>query len=200
MGEKSLERCKRPVATADIKHGDIDLIFCLGVSTRITQNADPFWIVGYRRIGHARHDAAIHASTRGYEQACGIVVLEEHSEVECRHRDRTPYLIRHQAEKQHVKNSFTHMCMVVCIYIYGCALCVLRPPPPWYGSQIQGPGPQGRRAGRVLLLHLGSTDPRKQGPGAALGPQEPPLREGPCRVYEGEYNVSSAFHRVYKGF
>ena len=78
-----------------------------------------------------------------------------------------------------------------------CAFCA---PPPWYGSQIQGPGPQGRRAGRVLLLHLGSTDPRKQGPGAALGPQEPPLREGPCRVYEGEYKVSSAFHRVYKGF
>jgi len=105
LDEKSLERCKRPVATADIKHGDIDLIFCMRLSTRITQNADPFWIVGYRRIGHARHDAAIHASTRGYEQACGIAVLEEHSEVECRHRDRTPYLIRHQAEEQHVNSS-----------------------------------------------------------------------------------------------
>ena len=27
-----------------------------------------------------------------------------------------------------------------------------------------------------------------------------PVREGPYRVYEGEYTVSSAFHRVYRGF
>ena len=78
-----------------------------------------------------------------------------------------------------------------------CAFCA--PPPHGMGLKYKGLD-QGMRAGRVLLFHLGSTDPRKQGPGAALGPQEPPLREGPCRVYEGEYNVSSAFHRVYKGF